>query len=185
MWSSKIPSPLVTRRLWVAFACLLPLITGSCGFKPLYGKNSYPAEVVDNLASIEVDPIKDRQGQLIHNALLTDLNPRGEPAKARYHLQTLVTYNESQQALRTDDTATRNMVTYGISYYLVENNTRISTGAFTQIFSYDYLSQHYANIAAADDVHRRAAQSIADEIRNRLAAYFAKSAEMKAQNGNK
>jgi hypothetical protein len=57
---------------------------------------------------------------------------------------------------------------------------RVLSGSFSQLFSYDFLEQHYANVSAADDIHRRAAQSIADEIRNRIAAYFAKAAEMKA-----
>ena len=36
---------------------------------------------------------------------------------------------------------------------------------------------------AQDDIRRRAAQAIAEEIRNRLAAYFAKAAQVKAQSG--
>jgi LPS-assembly lipoprotein len=171
-------------RKWIAaFLCLVPLTLSSCGFKPLYGKNSYNEAVLDDLASIQVVPLADRQGQLIHNALLTDLNPYGEAAKPRYRLVVSSTVTETQQALRKDDTATRNLVTYSISFWLYEDKTRVVVGSFSQMFSYDFLEEHYANISAADDIHRRAAQSIADEIRNRLAAYFGKAAEMKAQSG--
>ena len=164
----------------VAFICLIPLALNSCGFRPLYGKNSYNPSVMSDLASVEVMPLPDRTGQLVHNALLTNLNQDGEPSKPRYRLVNLVSITESQQALRTDDTATRDKVTYNVSFYLVEKNVRVLSGSFSQLFSYDFLEQHYANVSAADDIHRRAAQSIADEIRNRIAAYFAKAAEMKA-----
>jgi LPS-assembly lipoprotein len=178
MWWSR-------KRTTAALLCLLTLALASCGFRPLYGTNSYNVAVLDDLASVEVVPLGDRGGQLIHNALLTDLNPRGEAIRPRYRLQVSPSLSESQQALRTDDTATRNLMTYSVSYWLYEGNTRVLVGSFVQMFSYVFLEEHYANISAADDIHHRAAQSIADEIRNRLAAYFAKSAEVKAQSANK
>ncbi len=174
-----------SRKLAILLACLLPLALASCGFRPLYGKNSYNSSVLDELASIDVAPLPDRGGQLIHNALLTDLNPRGEAAKPRYALAVLSNLSETQQALRTDDTATRNLMTYSVSFRLFEGKANILAGSFTQMFSYDFLEEHYANISAAEDIHRRAAQSIADEIRNRLAAYFIKAAEIKAQSTKK
>ncbi len=190
-WSSAPSIPANRRNGWpaawrrTAFLCLVPLVLASCGFRPLYGNYSYNAAAMDDLASVQVLPLVDREGQLIHNALLTDFNPRGEPSKPRYRLAVTPALTETQQALRTDDTATRNLVTYNVTYVLYENNTRVVAGSFTQMFSYDFLEEHYANISAADDIHRRAAQSVADEIRNRVAAYFAKAAEMKVRTSSK
>jgi LPS-assembly lipoprotein len=184
MWSSKRLFPDFAGRLLIVIACLMPLALTSCGFRPLYGKESYDATVEDDLASVQVLPIMDRTGQLVHNALLTDFNPYGEPTKPRYRLVTAVTVGVSQQALRKDDTATRNQITYNITFYLYENNARVMTGSFSKWFSYDFLEQHYANVSAADDIHRQAAQAVADEIRNRVAAYFAKAAEVKAKSSS-
>ncbi|MDR3439592.1 LPS assembly lipoprotein LptE [Telmatospirillum sp.] len=141
--------------------------------------------MLSEMATIQVMPLADREGQLLRNALLTDLNPRGEPVNPHYRLQVSLTINETQQALRKDDTATRNVVNYSITFWLYEDKTRVVTGSFSQMFSYDFLEQHYANISAADDIHHRAAQSVADEIRNRLAAYFGKAADVKAASGAK
>jgi LPS-assembly lipoprotein len=167
-------------------AALLALVfaLAGCGFHPLYGQNSYDSAVLSELASIRVTPMANRQGQLLHNALLTDLSPRGEPDHPRYRLDVRMNMFEYQQALRTDDTATRDIVNYTISYYLYDDKTRILTGTFIQNYSYDFLQQQYANVTAAEDITRRATQAIADEIRNRLAAYFAKAAEVKAQSAN-
>lgn len=186
--SHSVPGSWAVRPAWLGrtaalLACLLSL--SACGFRPLYGQNSYDPNVLDELASIQVMPLPDRQGQLVHNALLTDLNPKGEPVHPRYRLQVITTTIENQQALRTDDTATRNIVYYTISFWLYEGQTRVNTGSFSQVYSYDFLPEHYANISAADDIQHRAAQSIAEEIRNRLAAYFDKAVEVKAASGTK
>lgn len=169
------------RWLAAVAVCLAPLLLASCGFRPLYGKDSFNPAVMRDLASVDIQPLENREGQLIHNALLTDLHPRGDGAGYRYRLHVMPSITETSQALRTDDTATRNIVTYSVTFWLYEGSTRVLAGSFTQMFSYDFLEEHYANVAAADDIHHRAAQAIADEIRNRLAAYFAKAAEVKAQ----
>jgi LPS-assembly lipoprotein len=163
-------------------ALLLPL--AGCGFQPLYGKNSYDSAILDELASVRVSNLPDRQGQLLRNALVTDLSPKGESGHSRYRLDVRLGLTENQQALRKDDTATRDILTYSVNYYLYEDQTRLATGSFNQVFSYDFLEEHYANISAQDDIRRRAAQSIADEIRNRLAAYFARAAQVKAAQTN-
>jgi LPS-assembly lipoprotein len=182
MWwySQHRTGRLAALRLAFAVGLMALGLTG-CGFHPLYGKSAADPEVLQKLASVQVTPMQDRQGQLMRNALVTDLNPLGEPVHPRYRLVVTLTVTETQQALRTDDTATRDIVNYTIVYWLYDGETRIAAGSFTQMFSYDFLEEHYANISAADDIHHRAAQSIADEIRNRLAAYFDKAAEVKAQ----
>lgn len=184
MWWPEA-NPIALRRVLrgAVGGIVLPMLIAAaltgCGFRPLYGTQSYNPNVMDDLASVEVASMADRQGQLVHNALLTALNPNGESPRPRYHLVTTLSVTETQQALRTDDTATRDVMTYSTTFWLYEDKTRILNGSFSQTYSYDFLEQHYANVSAADDIKKRAAQSIADEIRNRLAAYFAKAAEMK------
>jgi LPS-assembly lipoprotein len=162
------------------FALFLPLALGACGFHPLYGKQGVDPNVAEELASIQVDPMRDRQGQLIHNALIKALTPDGTPAKPRYHLMVAWTITEAQQALQTDDTATRDVLYYRVLYRLYEGPTAVTAGTFPQTFSYNFLSEHYANIAAQSDVQIRAAESITQEVRNRLAIYFTTAARQKA-----
>lgn len=164
-------------------AALLLLPLAACGFHPLYGTSSYDPAILDELASIRVDTIPDRQGQMIHNALLTNLAPRGESDHPRYRLSVRPTVTEVQQALATDYTATRDVLMYNVQYRLYEGQNTIAAGTMSYTFSYDFLEEHYANLSAKEDVQRRAAITIGAEIRNRLAAYFAKAAEMKAAAG--
>ena len=185
MWWVRKPLPLgrpADWKLWwtALFVCGCAALTAGCGFHPLYGRDSYDADLQAQLASIRVEPLPDRQGQLLHNALLTNLSPRGETDQPKYSLRVLLQLTEAQQALRKDDTATRNIIYYNVSYYLYEKETPITAGTFLRSFSYDFLLEHYANIAAQEDIKRRAAEEIAGELRTRLAAYFAKASEVKA-----
>jgi LPS-assembly lipoprotein len=161
-------------------AAALLLALGACGFHPLYGTRGIDPMVNEELASIQVDPLRDRQGQLIHNALLKALTPEGTPARPRYHLQVVYTITEAQQALRTDDTATRDVLYYNVMYRLYEGPTAVTAGTFPKTFSYDFLPEHYANIAAQGDIQNRAAEAICEEVRNRLAIYFTAAAQQRA-----
>ena len=160
---------------------LIALALAGCGFHPLYGKQGVDPDVSEELAAIQVDPIRDRQGQLIHNALLKALTPEGTPAKPRYHLLVAYTVTEAQQALQTDNTATRDVLYYKVLYRLYEGSTAVTAGTFPKTFSYNFLSEHFANIAAQGDVQERAAEAICEEVRNRLAIYFTTAAEKRAQ----
>lgn len=154
----------------------LLLALGACGFHPLYGTRGVDPNIAEELALIQIDPLRDRQGQLIHNALIKALTPEGTPARPRYHLVVAYTITEAQQALRTDDTATRDVLYYNILYRLYEGSTAVTAGTFPKTFSYDFLEEHYANIAAQSDVQTRAAEAICEEVRNRLAIYFTNAA---------
>lgn len=161
----------------VVVALLLAL--GACGFRPMYGKSSADPAVATELASISVKPIPERAGQLLHNALLTRLNPKGEPVKARYVLDTTLAYSETQEAVMRDDNATRNLVTYVAQYRLYLGPTPVAQGRVTKEVSYDFLQQHYSDISAQSDVERHAADLMADEIRQVLSAYFIRAAEVR------
>jgi len=148
MWSPK-------QLLSAVLLAGLGLALAGCGFRPMYGKSSTDPKVLQELATIQVKPIDDRAGQLLHNALLTQLNPKGEPVRPAYLL--VVSLNSS-------DTA--------------EATLLIAQGQSTKQASYDYLKQHYADISAQESVNKRAADQVAEDIRNQLAAYFIRAAEV-------
>ena len=158
---------------------LLVALAG-CGFRPLYGTRAGDPRVTAELASIYVQPLPDRDGQLVHNALLVRLNPGGEAQQMRYRLETTVTVNEGQVALQKDETATRANVSFATAYTLYEGDIALTTGHISRTFSFDYIPQQYSNISARSDVARRAAEEIANEIRDRVAAYFLAAAKARA-----
>jgi LPS-assembly lipoprotein len=152
-----------------------------CGFRPVYGVHSTDPRVAGELATIHVEALPDREGQLVHNALLTLLNPKGEPTEPRFELAVEVSVAEAEVAEQKDQTASRAEDNYAITYTLYHGDQPVTTGAFARQFSYDFLQQHYANISARADIGRRAAQDIAQEIRNRMADYFIRAARARAK----
>jgi LPS-assembly lipoprotein len=153
-------------------ALIILLVLAGCGFRPMYGTRSTDPKVAAELTDIYVEPIPDREGQMVRNAIVVRLNPNGRERDPRYRLQVVISVVEAQTILATDQTATRANVTYGTTYELFEGNTLLTQGNFVRDFSYDYLNEQYSNISARVDVGRRASDEIAVEVRNRMAAYF-------------
>jgi LPS-assembly lipoprotein len=162
-------------------ALLVPLALGACGFHPLYSKSGPDSAMRDEMAAISIQPLRDRQGQEIHNALIKTLTPDGPPSLPRYTLYVAYTVTESQAALATDETATRDVMRFNVIYRLYENGTTLTTGTFPEIFSYNFLQEHYANVSAQSDIMTRVSDQIALEVRNRLAVYFTTAAQQKAK----
>ncbi len=172
--------------MWWRNALLIGAVTlvlTGCGFRPLYGTHSADPRAAGEMANIYVQPLPDREGQLVRNALLDRLNPKGEPREPRYRLEVKLDVSEAQVALQKDETATRDDVTYTITFTLYEGSVGLTNGSFTRNFSFDYLNQQYSNISARNDVRARAADEIATEIRNRMATYFIRAARAHAAAG--
>lgn len=170
------PKPTLMRTVLIALGLSLGLSLSACGFRPMYGKSSADPAVTSELASIGIPTIRDRNGQLLHNALLTRLTPKGEPLKAVYSLHVTLTSTDTAEATLPDDTASRNLITYTATYQLFKGERVITQGISTKQVSYDYLIQHFSDISAQDAMNRRAADQVADDIRNALAAYFIRAA---------
>jgi LPS-assembly lipoprotein len=166
-----------------AAAALLLLAVAACGFRPLYGTRSADPRAASELAGIYIAPLPDRDGQLVRNALLDRLNPKGEPEQPRYRLDVRMQISETPVALQKDETATRAQITYTVLFTLYEGNVALTNGTFTRDFSFDYVNQQYSNISARNDVKRRAADEIATEIRNRMATYFIRADQARAAAG--
>ena len=164
-----------------ALLMILSVTLAACGFHPLYSKHGVDPNLQDEMSQITVSPMRDRVGQEIHNALIKTITPAGPPSQPRYTLYVAYTVTESQAALATDETATRDVMRFNVIYRLYEGPTTLTTGTFPEIFSYNFLQEHYANVSAQEDIRGRVSDQIALEVRNRLAIYFTTAAEQKAK----
>jgi LPS-assembly lipoprotein len=156
-----------------ALAVAFLLALGACGFQPLYGPRG-TTDVPDEFAAIEIQPIRDRLGQELHNNLLDLLNPKGEPTKPKYEL--VVTLSENRQELAVQKTAfaTRANLTMTAQFTLRDSKTKkpLAGGSSIAVSSYDVLRSDFATLAAEKDARSRALLQVAEDIRTRLALYF-------------
>lgn len=151
----------------------LLLALGACGFQPLYGSRG-ATNTPDEFAAIEIQPIKDRIGQELHNNLLDMLNPRGEAAAPKYELVVTLTENREELAVQKTAFATRANLTMTASFTLREGKTKkgVTGGSSVAVSSYDVLRSDFATLAAEKDARSRALLRIAEDIRTRLALHF-------------
>jgi LPS-assembly lipoprotein len=181
MWSPD-------RRLLLRSLAALSLagLTAGC-FQPLYGdRNVVPTAGLDNkLSAVDIAPIPTASGTRlarvavqVRDKLIFDVTKGGPaPATKQYRLDVQLT--ASQQQVIVDVTSNRSdFQNYGIDavYTLVDLNTNkpaFRSTTFARV-SYDIpgQQQRFAGERGLRDAENRAAEVIADNIRNRLASYF-------------
>ena len=143
-----------------------------CGFQPLYGGSKQAAS--PEFTRIKVESIPDRIGQLLHNHLLSALNPKGRPLKPLYVLNTKLTEGSTSLAVRKGAFATRANLTVSANFILINalNGQSLYSGKSALTVSYNILDDQYATVASQADAEDRAIRQIGEQIKTRLAVYF-------------
>ena len=171
------------RKILAQFA-LLSLT--ACGFRPLYGGAGTDGSVsgeklTRETASIFIDEIPDRTGQVLRRTLVNRLTPRGEPVDPRYRLTVVLSDKTlSEQGVRKDNLATRYVMSYTAYYtlYSYPAGEKLLNAAATGRSSYDVQQSPYATDVAERTAQERIMRILGDDIGLRLAA-FLKSFDVK------
>lgn len=161
-----------TRRAVVLGAVLL---TGGCGFRPLYGSAAGPqGGPGGDLATIAVRPIENRRGQILRTRLETELTPRGVPSDPKYYLDVVLAELATDLDVQRTATATFANLRVTAAYRLVDVATGkpLTRGRSEFTVSFNLLTSPYGNLVAEDDARRRALDEIARDIHRRLALFF-------------
>ncbi|HEX2216056.1 MAG TPA: hypothetical protein VHG27_05100 [Xanthobacteraceae bacterium] len=185
MWShdGSAASPRLYR---LGAAMLIAALAGGC-FQPLYGERSLTGGpgLRGALASVDVAEIPAQpataQARLaveVRNELTYALNHGGDALPPTHRLNVAITVTNQQ--LIVDPTTARGefeVVALNATYSLVElsSSKRVVEGTATARSSYDIpgQQQRYAMLRGQRESQSRAAKVIAEQIRNRLASYFA------------
>ena len=185
MWWLKQRS---TRNRLVRLAAILGLAacTGGC-FQPLYADRSVDGGtgLRSALSSIDVKQIAALKGSdearlavEVRNSLLYDLTGGGAGTRPAYSLN--ITMASTVADIIVDTTTTRPAIEdFGInaSFQLTEiaSGKQVVTGQTFARVSYDIpgQEQRFARMRGLRDAESRAAKVISDNIRARLASYFA------------
>lgn len=163
-----------SRRLRAGALGALCLALAGCGFQPLHGRGAGQVGA-EALAGIEVPPLPDREGQLVHDHLTRGFNASGRAAANLYRLDIELAHHRGTLGLRRDQTATRANLTLSASFALVELATgkTVYRSHSSVTNSYNIVEQQFATVAAEMDSLERAALALADNIRLRVAAFLA------------
>ena len=158
-------------RSLVLFAAAAMLM--GCGFRPLYGSGD-AAETENELAAIQVRPIENRIGQILHNHLLDLLTPRGQPRQPKYELDVRLRESIARLGVEKSGLATRANLRITAKFSLLSpGGGLLFSGESVTISSFNILgSDDLATLGAEKDARVRAVRQIAGDLQRRMAAFF-------------
>ncbi len=152
---------------------LLPL--AGCGYRPLYGTANDSRGVVTSMAAVSIPEAQDRLTQIIRNDLLSTMRPAGTAAEDRYSLVLTSEFKKSDVIDKPLPATTRKSAQVTVSYELTgqRGEGTLTKGRTFSNVSYDLVRQPFADMQAETNAIERAAHEVSQDIRTRLAAYFA------------
>ncbi|MGH7008769.1 MAG: LPS assembly lipoprotein LptE [Stellaceae bacterium] len=153
-----------SRRHILAILAAAPL--AGCGFHPLY-RGEAGSEYDPTLAAIKVEPIADREGQILELALRDKLNPRGAAVPQRYTLQVALTLTRSDLGIQTNAAATASEINASASYRLIGDGVNVS-GSTRTVSAFNLQNDAWAATVAENDARDRAVEELADTIVTQL-----------------
>lgn len=175
-----------SRLVRAALALALAGLTAGC-FQPLYGSSTgSPGApgIADKLNSVEVLPIDapngtrtSRIGVEVRNDLMSNLSGGGPTGATAYQLKIDISAS-TRQVIVDINSARPEIQNYGLdaTYTLREVGTGkvlFSSRTFARVsYNIPGQQQRFAGDRGLRDAENRAAKTIADQIRDRLASYF-------------
>jgi LPS-assembly lipoprotein len=169
---------------WRSFAIALALCAGAaalagCGFQPLYGGTTASgAKLAEVMSAVDVNPIPGRVGQRVRNELIFENTGGGTAAPQRYRLDIVIKEHVTDQLVQITGDATGQVYELNATYKLtnVANGQILLIGTAVSRAPFNRFQEIFSNVRARYDAENRAAQTIAESIRTRIAAYLATTA---------
>jgi LPS-assembly lipoprotein len=164
-WRNRLFSIVATGLLGTGLA--------GCGFQPLYadhGSNGLdPA-----LASVQVNQIHDRLGQVLTNQLRDGFNSTSDTVPAKYRLEVALTKAEYDSALRSDGTASHTAVRVTAQYTLrsLKDGKAALQGQVQSDNGYDVIDTQYSNTVGQQTEELRAVHDVGEQLYQKVAIYL-------------
>ncbi len=162
----------------------LSLSGGGCGFQPLYGPTASGANLSDVMKTVQIATIPSRVGQKLRNELIFGTTGGGEAAGAIYRLDIALRASTRNTLVTRAGNPTGQVLQLDAEFRLIriKDNETVFKGASTAEAAYDLAGSTgnagsiYGDVRAGQDAENRAARSLADTLKTRLAAYLSHSA---------
>ena len=179
-WKSGM-SP--ARKAWMIVpACTLLLgltlsACGSDGFRPLYGTTASGVGLDEKMAQVRIAPIPSRVGQRIRNELIFQSTGGGTPPPPLYTLEIAITESVTSTLVQSTGESLSQIYNLNASFRLVSIKDKqvVFQGTSQGRAGFERFTSIYSNVRAREDAENRAAKSVAEEIKGRLAARLSSS----------
>ena len=149
------------------------------GIQPLYGASASGVPVPERLEQVDVSPIPGRIGQRIRNELIFHNNGTHSerPSNPHERLEVVIKESVTSALVRSDGTSFSQIYQLEATFRLidVESKKVVLEGRSFGRAAFERVQSTYANVRARQDAEDRAARTIADDLKIRLAAHFSRA----------
>jgi len=128
--------------------------------------------VQEKLKAVDIAPIPSRVGQRIRNELIFQSTGGGQPLPPEYRLHITIREALGSTLVKSTGEALSQIYTLDAQFKLIRISDRkvVMEGNSHGRAGFERFQQIYSNVRAREDAENRAARTIADDIRTRLAA---------------
>jgi LPS-assembly lipoprotein len=167
-------------RLGVGFVVLMGAALAACGdagFRPLYAPSAAGVVASDRLKEVDFAPIPGRVGQRIRNGLIFQSTGGGYAAPPQYRFEVVLQENLTSTLVNTKGDVAGGVYAIQASFRLIDSRAKkvVFQGASHARAPFERFESIYSNVRAREDAENRAAQTIADDLKTRLAAYLSRA----------
>lgn len=170
------------RTLLIAVLASAPLLSAcgdSTGFRPLYGSSAIGgADVSQRLANIEVAPVPGRVGQRMRNELIFYTTGGGDAQPPAYRLEIVIRESITSTLVKISGDASGSVYNLDADFRLVRISDKavVLQGKSAGRAGFERFKTIFSNVRARVDAENRAANTVAQDLKTRLAAYLASAA---------
>ena len=157
----------------LAFLLIPAFALAACGFEPLYARRGGGGgATTDQLAAVYIDPIENRAGQQLYNALRDRMNPQGAPQRPAYRLHVRLEEERQEVATRQDEFASRANLTMVAVYLLSRagDGATVYGGQSRVTASFNILRSEamFSSLASENEARVRALNELAQVMTSRI-----------------
>jgi len=169
---------------WVVLVfAAVPMLAAGCGdsgFRPLYASSTLVgSDVTAKLAQMEVAPIPGRVGQRLRNELIFQVTGTGHEAfQPTYRLEIVLTESISATLVQIDGNSSGSVYNLSAAFRLVrmDDKTIALQGTSYGRIAFQRFDSVFSNVRARNEAENRAASTVAEDLKSRLAAFLSDKA---------
>jgi Predicted secreted (periplasmic) protein len=165
------------RSLLAALAVTAAISLAGCGIQPLYGTTAGGSRLAAAMAGVDITPIPGRVGQRVRNELIFENTGGSGQTGTTYKLDIVIKESLTNELVKISGDAKSQVYELDATFKLISNDGRVVLeGKATSRAPYERFETIFSNVRARYDAENRAARTVAESIKVRIAAYLSQSA---------
>ena len=165
------------RPLLAALAVTAAISLAGCGIQPLYGTTAGGSRLAAAMAGVDITPIPGRVGQRVRNELIFENTGGSGQTGTTYKLDIVIKETLTNELVQISGDAKSQVYELDATFKLISNDGRVVLeGKATSRAPYERFETIFSNVRARYDAENRAARTVAESIKVRIAAYLSQSA---------